>query len=141
MSTLDSLYLNSVSAAIAASQLRQQVYANNIANANTPGYKEQNVQFESLLQNVLAAAGNPVGGGTSALSMAADSGLDLSGVTPGTYVSPVVTTDTSTASSNNGNNVDVNAQMSALAENQISYSALIQDLNDQYSMLQTAITG
>lgn len=143
VSTLDSIYMNSVSSAIAAGQLQQQVYANNIANANTPGYKEQGVQFTSLLQNALAAQGAlPQGQGASALPMAANSTSDLSGASSAsTYVSPVVTTDESTSTSGNGNNVNLNAQMSALAENQISYSALIQDLNDQFSMMQTAITG
>jgi flagellar basal-body rod protein FlgB len=137
VSTLDSVWLSSVESALQASQLRSQVYANNIANANTPGYKRQTVQFESILQ---ASLGNLSSG--AGLSMAANNPLDLGGIMPGQgAVSPIVVTDNSSAVSSNGNNVNMDAEMSDLAENQIDYSALVQNYNTQYDMLRTAITG
>lgn len=138
MSTLDSLYMTSLQSALGAGQLRQQVYANNIANANTPGYKREVVHFNSLLQAQLAAVGLNA---PSGLPMLANTTRDLGGVTQFSNVNPVVVTDTATQVGGNGNNVNIDAEMSALAQNQISYGALVQDLQDQFATMRTAITG
>lgn len=138
MSTLDSLYMTSLQSALSAGQLRQQVYANNIANANTPGYKREVVHFNSLLQAQLAAVGLNA---PSGLPMLANTTRDLGGVTQFSNVNPVVATDTATQVGGNGNNVNIDAEMSALAQNQISYGALVQDLQDQFATMRTAITG
>ncbi len=140
LASLDSIVFSSLQSALQASQLRQEVYANNIANANTPGYKRQTVQFENLLQAQL----NNVGltpNGSSSLTMASNNSLDLTSTAPFTAVSPVVTTDQATSVSNNGNNVNLNTEMSGIAQNQINYAALVQELNDQFGLLRTAITG
>ena len=138
MSTLDSLYMTSLQSALGAGQLRQQVYANNIANANTPGYKREVVHFNSLLQAQLAAVGL---NSPSGLPMLANTTRDMGGVTQFSNVNPVVETDTATQVGGNGNNVNIDAEMSALAQNQISYGALVQDLQDQFATMRTAITG
>jgi len=126
-----------VDAAMKASELRQQVYANNIANIDTPGYKRQDVNFESILQQTLANAGLPVqGAGPSAGSSS----------TPALWqalsnVQPQIVTDTATAVNNNGNNVDANAEMAKLAENQLRYNGMVQDLQLRLHRMQTAING
>lgn len=144
MSILDTVTMNSLTSAIQAGQLRQEIYSANIANANTPNYKEKSVQFESLLQNALQSAGFSAQGVPQSQSvfMQANNPLDLSGGFTGqATVAPIVTTDTATSVSGNGNNVNVDEQMSALAENQINYGALVQEMNDQFAMLRIAITG
>ena len=138
MSIIDNAMWGSLQAALSAGQLRQQVYANNIANANTPGYHRQMVVFEPYLQSALAAAGV---GSSSQLPMLANSAADLSPGGSIADVQPQVVTDTSTATSANGNNVNVNSEMSLLAENQIQYSAVVQEINNQVNILRTAITG
>ena len=45
---LNASFFNLMGNALMASDLKQQVYANNIANQNTPGFKEQHVQFDEL---------------------------------------------------------------------------------------------
>lgn len=121
--------------ALKASELRQQVYANNIANISTPGYKRQGVNFESMLQQAMTNVGN--GSGTlnagSTLSPAEWNALSS--------VQPKVVTDTSTTVNNNGNNVDVNAEMAKLAENQLRYNGIVQDMQMRFQRMQTAITG
>lgn len=138
MSLIDSALWSSLQSALQAGQLRQQVYANNIANANTPGYQRQSVVFEPYLQAALSSVGL---GGSSQLPLATNNLADLgSGTTLGT-VTPQVVTDQSTATSTNGNNVNIDSEMSQLAENQIQYAAVVQEINNQFSMLRTAITG
>ncbi len=142
VATIDSVLFSSLQSALTASQLSQQAYANNIANANTPGYKRQSVAFSQLLAQQLNAMGYLQGSSNSSLSMAANSSLDLSGASS-TFnpVQPVVVTDSSTSTKNNGNNVDLNVEMSGLAQNQINYAALVTEMNNQFAMLRSAILG
>lgn len=117
--------------ALKASELRQQVYANNIANIATPGYKRQDVNFESMLQQVMSTQASSNSGTT--LSPSVWNALSK--------IQPQVVTDTSTIVNNNGNNVDVNAEMAKLAENQLRYNGIVQDLQLRLQRMQTAITG
>lgn len=126
----DSTTFSVLQNALYASNLQQQVYANNIANADTPGYKRQDVDFESLLSQAMNDQSN------SAIPTPTTPGAESSIAS----VQPVVYTDTSGSVDNTGNNVDINAEMSRLAENQIRYNALIQDVQDRLSRMQTAIT-
>lgn len=47
--------LDEMKAGLDAGSLRQRVIAANIANANTPGYEAQRVQFEELLGKAMAS--------------------------------------------------------------------------------------
>lgn len=101
-----------------ASSLRNTVLANNLANVDTPGFKRSDVSFEGLLEQETQKAGK--------LSTQP--------------WKPQVVVDTNTSTRQDGNNVDVDAEMTNLAENSIYYEALIQQLTSQFSMLRTAIT-
>lgn len=131
--------MTSLQSALNASALRQEVYANNIANASTPGYKRESVHFASMLRAELASAGLTQ---SESLSMAANSPRDLAGTTAAfAPVQPVVVTDSATSTSATGNNVNIDTEMAKLAQNQIDYAALVQEMNDQFSLLRTAILG
>jgi len=97
---------------------RQQVIANNIANAQTPGYTAQDVSFQSQLASIL-------NGDVSA--SATDSGAVVD--------SPDVTTR------QDGNSVGMESQMSKMSETNLLYNALTQLTSDRMSILKTAITG
>ena len=114
------------SRALDAASLRQQVIAHNLANANTPGFKKQEVQFESQLSQILA---NRKSGNTSA----ADAGL--------ANLAPRVVTVNSTSERADGNNVDIEAENVALAENSLRYEALTQVVGGYFGGLKTVING
>lgn len=135
MSTLSSVMFGALSSAISASQLRQQVDANNIANVNTPGYRQQTVHFASMLRSSLAASGWSSSAG-GPLPMTANSPRDLAGVSGAVAVAPVIRSAGSAASG-----VQLNAVMSDMAVNQIQYGALVQEMTDQFAMLRTSILG
>jgi flagellar basal-body rod protein FlgB len=40
--------------ALDASWLKQTAISNNLANVNTPGYKRQDVKFDSILKNYIS---------------------------------------------------------------------------------------
>ncbi len=121
--------------ALKAANLRQQVYANNIANAQTPGFHSSNVQFQSLLTQALLG---PTGGAPTSPGSTPFSGFNWSA---GIAVQPRVVTNNQTEIANNGNNVNIDAQMARLAENQVYYNTLVQDVQSHLTRLQTAITG
>jgi flagellar basal-body rod protein FlgB len=123
--------------ALRAAQLRQAVYANNIANMDTPGFKRSDVQFETLLQEALQSAPDALST-TDTAGSALPTGWNWSAALA---VQPVVTTDTETSVDNNGNNVDVDAEMARLAENQVRYNALLQDVKSRFDRLRSAIEG
>ena len=97
---------------------RQQVLSNNIANAQTPGFVAQDVSFEDQLSSIL---GGSAGGSASA---------------QGTVVNAADLT-----SSQDGNRVDLESQMSKVVETNIMYDALAQLTADRLGILNTAITG
>ncbi|MCL6548678.1 MAG: flagellar basal body protein, partial [Alicyclobacillus sp.] len=101
-----------------AARLRQQVYAANIANVETPGYQRLDVSFETLLQSALTG------------------GLDAAAA-----VQPQVVQPAATQIDNNGNNVDIDAEMASLAANQIRYDALVQTVQMDLARMRTAING
>lgn len=111
---------------LGAAGKRQEVLAGNLANVNTPMYKRQDVAFEDTLAKALdehqqagaqAPAGDPLAG-----------------------LAPNVTTDGSTAMRADGNNVDIDMEMSLLAENNVRYNALVQLASKKLNTLEYVIS-
>lgn len=121
-----------------AATLRQQVYADNIANAETPNYKRKDVVFETYFQNALQSAPQAQLGETHI--PLTSSGVNLNLSTMPNY-QPTIVTDTSSSIDNNGNNVDLTSEMSDLAENQVKYETLVQDVTNRIQRTRTAIMG
>jgi len=104
----DSLYFQNtvIGSAMQAAIFRNEVIANNIANADTPGFKKSRVEFEDTLQK--------------ALDKSARTGVkDFSGV----GMRAVITHDTFNYRIDE-NNVDMETEMSALYQNAAKYDAL-----------------
>ena len=104
--------------ALSGSAARQQALSNNIANANTPNFTRSDVDFESQLQAALAS-GNPA---ASLSSMSFTAQLDKQ--------SPV---------QSDGNNVNIDTEMSDLSENALDYESLVEVANARLKMLSIAI--
>lgn len=102
---------------------RNNTIANNIANTDTPGYKRQDVAFESYLQRALSKDTHPT---TEDLSR----------------ISPKQVTDYSSKSYRlDGNNVDIDTEMGYLAENQLKYNALISQVNYNFDRIKSVLNG
>lgn len=114
--------------ALNASELRQEMISSNISNVNTPGYKVNKVEFESLLEN----ASNGF-----AMTKTDDQHFGIENVTD---VQPIVGKKENTTVKDNGNNVDIEIEMMDQAENSLYYNALVTQLNSKYSMLNSVIT-
>ena len=98
------------------SALRQRVIAHNIANINTAGFKRSDVVFEDKLQDALDKNGQY---------------LDS--------VEPEVVRDDSTSFREDGNNVDLDKEMTDMAENNIMYDALVSQLDTKMGIMRTVI--
>lgn len=126
--------------ALAAASLRHAAISQNIANVNTPGYQAHTVAFEQHLQQALAASrGEKV---PLALARTHAGHLAPFGAAPNRpdQVQPVVRRDTEHVARHDGNNVDIESEMAALAANQIWYQGLVRLISDQFSRYRLAIT-
>lgn len=120
-------YINVLDKAADASWLRNAAISNNIANATTPGYKRQDVAFESELQKAL--------GSNRYESMDAKvAKVKISRLNPRPY------TDMSGYSYRlDGNNVDAENENVMLAENQLKYQGLIACITQDFANLQAVM--
>lgn len=120
-------YINVLNRAADAAWQRNEAISNNIANVDTPGYKRQDVAFESVLQKAL--------GNNRYESMDEKvSNINLSRLRGGAYV------DYANYSYRlDGNNVDIENENVMLAENQLKYQGLISSINQEFTNLQTVM--
>jgi len=95
-------YMNLVSA-------RQKLVAGNIANADTPGYKTRDLDFQSELQNQIA-------------------GMD-----------PTVTEVAGLKTKNDGNNVDMDRESRLLAENALRFAVATNLAHSELQTIRSAI--
>ena len=117
-------YINVLEKAADASWLRDQCIANNIANGDTPGYKRQDVDFESVLEKEL--------GYRRFQSMDEKVGnVVLSRLKVGAY------TDAAGFSyRTDRNNVDIENENVLMAQNQLKYQGLMRGINAEFENLQ-----
>jgi flagellar basal-body rod protein FlgB len=102
-------------AAIRGADMRQTTLAQNLANANTPGYERKDVDFQSTL----AAA---MQGGVSPDQVQFD-----------------VTTDGSAPMQADGNSVDADTESAKMAENGLQYQSLVAIAKGRLDIITAAI--
>ncbi len=90
---------------------RQKLVASNIANADTPGYKTQDIDFQSELSNAMAGG------------------------------QPTVTEVAGLRVRNDGNNVNIDRESRLLAENALRFNIASNLLRGQLKTIRTAIDG
>ena len=90
---------------------RQKVVASNIANADTPGYKTKDIDFQSELNSAIG------------------------------QVSPVASEVSGLRVRNDGNNVNLDRETRLLAENDMRFSIASQFMRSQIKGIKAAIDG
>ncbi|CDQ40121.1 MULTISPECIES: flagellar basal body rod protein FlgB [Virgibacillus] len=109
---------------------KNRVIAQNLANIDTPNYKAKDVAFKKVLSDAL----------DSPLQARQTNSKHIPFNQESTSVYQTVT-NSATSYNHNGNSVDVDKEMSELAENQIYYQALTDRINGKFNSLQTALRG
>ena len=120
-------YIHVLDKAADASWMRNDVIANNLSNVDTPGYKRQDLDFESQLAKALHSSRY-----TSMDAKVAN--LKTNRLNPITY------TDYAGFSYRlDGNNVDVDTEGAYLAKNQVVYQGLTMSIAQEFKNLQVVI--
>ena len=115
---------------------RQNAITNNLANVDTPNFKSTEVSFEEDLQAAIRRQPGP-----DDLGMRATDARHL-GTTeplPLDAISPRAKQMLATSLRNDGNNVDIDREMTRLAETQLFFQAGTQLINVKFNQLKTAI--
>ena len=102
---------------------RQQALGSNVANLDTPGYRAQDYSFEQEL--------------ASSIVMAATSSRHI---TPIKESSNARLFDVETREKPNGNNVDIDRELTEITKNGVQYLTLVQYLNQKIRTLRSSIT-
>ncbi|WP_026475994.1 flagellar basal body rod protein FlgB [Alkaliphilus transvaalensis] len=123
--------VNLLTNALNASWKRNEVIANNIANANTPNFKRSDVEFEKLLEGYLK--GNKLAGDRTHQNHIPIGMKSLD------EVRHRVVKNDSFSTRLDGNNVDVDVEMAEMAKNTITFNTLSTQLNNHFARLKIAI--
>ena len=120
-------YINVLDKAMDASWIRNEAISNNLSNADTPGYKRQDVNFETQLAKALHSSRY-----TSMDSKVHNLKLNR--------LNPIIYTDYSGFSYRiDDNNVDPDAEGVYLAKNQVVYQGLELSVNQEFKNLQSVM--
>lgn len=134
MSDLFDKTTRALGASVNLRQLRQNITTTNIANAETPGYVAKKVDFEDALARAVDLEGFGQMQGEQPGHFPQGSGA-LSRVRADVYDNPDVNKN------NDGNTVDLEREMSTLAENSVMYKAAVQLINKKMAALKYAVQG
>lgn len=114
---------------------RSEVITSNIANAETPGYRAFGYDFEKQLQD-LAKMNEPIAVKVSDPRHMRNNFTKADGtIKPEVFVRPTESVD------EDGNTVDMDAEMAQLAQNQILFKTAVETLNRKIGTLRYAING
>lgn len=158
MGLFDDLTISTLTASMRGLELRQTAIAQNIANAETPGYRRVDVAFEDQLAAAVADAQQGDAPGPAWLPYAPFDQAALNSAigteemrmqTPAAERGPDaidqfnagLTVDGSTYMRYDGSSMDPDQEMALLAANQLAYQTVSQFLTSRFNGLRTAITG
>lgn len=131
VSGIDNLSLEMVKKALDASSARNRVISHNIANVNTKGYKSFKVVFEDKLKQAIIG---------ESLSLKTTNNNHLSDGTSLESMNYEIKKDNSTTMRTDGNNVDIDNEMTNLAANAILYNSLVSQANSKFAMRRYVIS-
>lgn len=122
-------YINVLDKAADAANTRNEIITNNIANVDTPNYKRKDVSFQSYLQQALVG----------------DDPLDERVKDINTHLSDfggfIYTDSTPLSYRLDGNNVDIDTENSMLAQNQIRYNTLVEQIGQEFARYKTVLSS
>ncbi|QIB26202.1 flagellar basal body rod protein FlgB [Caloranaerobacter azorensis] len=120
--------VNFLNFALNGTWLRHEAISNNIANANTPGYKRVRVEFENILKENLE---------DKSVKLKVTNKLHIR--TRHDDFEPIVVKEINTSTRLDENNVDIDIEMAELAKNTIMYNALIRQTISEFGRIKSVI--
>ena len=123
-------YINLLDNTADVSWQRQTLIMNNIANATTPGYKRQDIEFESVLRKELINTHER--SLERAVNVLDDDGNHVDGIEYTDYENYSYRLD--------GNNVDMDTENVELASEQIRYQTLTTSVSNEVGRFKSVIS-
>lgn len=120
--------LKALEMALKFREMRQKIISSNIANANTPGYKAKRIDFESALARALDVDGQ------MGMKSSQEKHFDV-GSGGFDNLQPEIYEDPNDVVNENGNSVDVEAEMALLNDNKLIYDAIVQLINKKTGIM------
>ena len=111
-------HLTDLQSALSRTTQRQSLLMTNLANVNVPGYKRKDIDFHSALQNQMGGASQAEMAQRDAAAQAASDAVSLSP---------------------NGNNVDMEKEMTGISQTALRFSALTTLTSSYFSSLKNVI--
>ena len=133
----DDLTTEVLTTSLAGLNARNTALANNIANAETPGYKRMDVSFEGALADAVQKDRARLAAGPGSAMNQFDTGVS-SNVDD---VAPNVTSVDTTTVRVDGSNVDPDDEMAKLSANALAHQTVVSLLDKRFGQFMTAITG
>lgn len=130
---LDTRSLQIARGALDGLSRRQEVIANNVANIDTPGFQRRAVDFESALREEMQ--------GSNGVRLAATDERHFSPAMHGSSASDSVVPRDVISERNDANTVNIDEEMTLLAETQLRYQALTQTVGRRIGTLRMVIRG
>ena len=116
--------------ALDGSARRHEVMTNNIANVDTPNFKRSDIPFEEELKRAMESS--------STISVQTTNPKHMS-LQSSDEPSFVVVQSNDLTMRKDGNNVDIDKEMTEMAKNNVYYNAYLQMLTSKLTMLKYAI--
>ena len=118
---------------------RQNVIASNIANANTPGYKEKTVNFEKIMQDAVGSE-NSLKLKTNSQKDFINLGVDNIDSSESFSSANIEPQKVQSVPALDGNTVNMGTEMAEMSANAIRFEAVSTLLSKKFTMLNYAIT-
>ncbi|MCM3717165.1 flagellar basal body rod protein FlgB [Fictibacillus phosphorivorans] len=126
MNLFSSPIMKNLEMALDGSALKQKTISNNLANVDTPGYKAKETVFKQEFKKSL----NAYRTNQHHFTFSTDK-------SPSIFVKE----QNGTTMNHNGNNVDVDKEMTELAKNQLYYQTLVQRINGKFNTIKMVVKG
>lgn len=122
--------------AIQVATIKHNAISSNIANVDTPNYKSKEVYFQSELNSALGSLKKEESLETKRTH---EKHIPFQKLSASISLPIQIKERANTLVNHNGNNVDIDYEMSQLAKNQLWYNALVDRMNGQFNSLKTVI--
>ncbi len=116
--------------------VRNEIIADNIANAETPGFKRHEVSFEEKFREVLENKTNHMkldARNARHMQIGEEDGQNV--------LQPELRTIYATSARNDGNNVDIDVEMANSSKNSMYFEAMNRGITNEFRLLRLAISG
>lgn len=122
--------IRTLEASLDYASAKNRAIANNISNVDTPNFKAKDVVFKDVLNKTVHS-----------IEIQRTNEKHISNKNHANQLPYQIITHKNTQYSHNGNNVDIDKEMTELAKNQIYYNSLIDRINGKFNSLKTVIRG